>query len=264
MSRSQRWRDRREAYVPNASVIDPSAFAVDVLDERAAKAFVLQHHYSGTFPAARMSAGLFRGRELVGVAVFSVPMNNAAIPMHTGLEEAKAGADLGRLVLLDDVAGNGETWFLSRAFRLLRREKPGILAVTSYADPQPRVTAGGLVVKPGHVGMIYQGMSAAYRGRARARYEILTPDGQPVSERALSKIRGLETGHAYAVDQLVRRGAPRPGDDLTVWLNELLDIGFLRRQKHPGNHVYSFPLTRAARLAERHLPRLPYPRLEAA
>ena len=164
--RSQRWRDRREAYVPNASVIDPSAFAVDVLDERAAKAFVTQHHYSGTFPAARLSTGLFRGRQLVGVAVFSVPMNNAAIPMHTGLAIATAGADLGRLVLLDDVEGNGETWFLSRAFRLLRREKPGILAVTSYADPQ-REARSRRDDLSGHVGRLSRAGACPLR----------TPDG---------------------------------------------------------------------------------------
>lgn len=262
--RSQRWRERREAYVPNATTINPAEYAVDVIDcGRVAKPFVTRHHYSGTFPASRLSAGLFRGRQLVGVCVFSVPMNNHAVPVHTGLGDPLQGADLGRFVLLDDVPGNGETWFLSRAFSLLRREKPGVLAVVSYADPEPRRGPGGDLLKPGHVGMIYQGMSASYRGRARARFEHITPDGQPFSERAASKIRNGECGHAYAVDELVRRGAPPPaGADLRSWYDGLLERGFLSRRRHPGNHVYAFPLTRAARHAEKHLPRAPYPAQE--
>lgn len=263
--RSQRWRDRRDRYVPNASTINPAEFAVDVVEERQARAFVVQHHYSGSFPAARLSVGLFRGHSLAGVAVFSQPMNNGAAPKHAGLHHTQA-PDLGRFVLLDDVAGNGETWFLKRAFGCLRREKPGVLGVISYADPIPRVSAAGEVVKPGHVGAIYQNLGAAYRGRATARTEFLTPDGQPVSERAISKIRTLDQGHAYSTDELVRRGARRPhGDeDLRAWLADLRATGFLASRRHPGNHVYAFPLTRAAKHAGRDLPTNPYPMKDAA
>lgn len=258
---NQRWRERREAYVPSGSVINPAEFAVAALDERQAKAFVEAHHYSGTFPAARLSVGLFRGAQLAGVAVFSVPMNNAAVPLHTGLEHHRHGVDLGRFVLLDDVAGNGESWFLARALRTLRQEKAEIQAVTSYSDPLPRIGPAGEVFKPGHVGTIYQAMSAQYRGRARARFLHLMPDGQVFSERNLSKIRASDEGHAYAIDQLVARGAPRPAnDDLPAWLQQLAAVGFLTRVKHPGNHVYVFPLTRTAKIAARPLPSHPYPK----
>lgn len=267
----QRWRARREAYVPSRSRIRPGDFAVDVIEERQAKAFVVEHHYSGTFPASRLSAGLFWGRSLVGVATFSVPMNELAVPKHTGLADPLRGVELGRFVLLDDVPGNGESWFLARAFGLLRRRKPEIEAVISYADPVPRLGAAGEVIKPGHVGTIYQALSAAYRGRATARTEYLTPDGQPFSGRAASKIRAEETGHAYAVDELVRRGAPRPGvgQDLRTWYADLLASGFFVRRRHPGNHVYAFPLTRGARKAALAaeavcgLKSLPYPKAAA-
>ena len=259
-TRSQRWRDRREAYVPDASTINPANFDVAAIDDGQAKPFVVQHHYSGTFPASRLSVGLFRGCTLAGVATFSVPMNNASVKAHTGLVQPLAGCDLGRFVLLDDVAGNGETWFLARALRVLRAEKPGILAVVSCADPQPRLTAAGVLVKPGHVGQIYKAMSAPYRGRTRARFEHLLPDGRIFSERAVSKLRRLETGHAYAVDQLVAAGADRPvNDNLGAWFDSLVASGFVDRRRHPGNHIYTFPLTRAARLAARHLPTAAYP-----
>lgn len=265
VSRSQRWRDRREVYVGCQSVINPAEFTVAAIDDREAKPFVAQHHYSGTFPASRLSVGLFRSRHLAGVATFSVPMNNASVKAHTGLADPLAGCDLGRFVLLDDVAGNGETWFLARALRVLRAEKPGIEAVVSCADPQPRMTAEGALVKPGHVGQIYKAMSAPYRGRTRARFEHVLPDGRIFSERAVSKLRALESGHGYAVDQLISAGAARPANDnLGEWFDGLVTAHFIRRQRHPGNHVYAFPLTRAAKIAARGLPVAPYPVLGAA
>lgn len=267
-NRSQRWRDRRDRFIPAATVIDPEAYSVDVIDcIKTAKPFVLRHHYSRSFPASRLSIGLFRnaraGRsDLVGVATFSVPMNNAAITKHTGLGSHRSGADLGRFVLLDDVPGNGESFFLSRAFKHLRREKPEILSVISYADPMKRCSPSGHIIAPGHVGRLYAVAGALYRGRSAPRYETFTPDGQIFSERAISKIRNAETGHAYAADELIRRGAERPTSADKDWLASLLKTGFFTRRRHNGNHIYAFPLTKAAKLAGRDLPQLEYPLLD--
>jgi hypothetical protein len=269
--RSQRWRERRARFVPDATVIDPRAFAVDVIADAAARAFVTRHHYSGSFPAARLSLGLFGPGQggparLVGVATFSVPINDRSVLRRTGLADPRTGADLGRFVLLDEVAGNGETWFLARAFRLLRREKPQIQAVIAYSDPLPRVGADGSGVSPGHIGGIYRdfGRGLAYRGRAEPRLEHLSPDGRVFSARAASKIRNGERGCGYAVDELVRRGAPPPsGGDLRGWYDGLVRSGFLVPRRHPGNHVYAFALTQAARLAGRALPRQPCPEARA-
>jgi hypothetical protein len=270
VNRSQRWRDRRDRYVPAASEIDPTTLAVDVIDcMKTAKPWLEQNHYSGSFPASRLSLGLFQngkgGRPcLVGACTFSQPVNNSSVPLRTGLAEHRRAVDLGRFVLLDDVAGNGETWFLSRAMRALRREKPDVLSVISYADPLQRVTGEGVIVKPGHIGMIYAVMGASYRGRANARIDTICPDGQPFNDRKLSKIRSGEVGHAYSVDGLVSLGAPPPANaDLRDWLAGLYASGFLTRRRHPGNHVYVFEMTRAAKLAARGLPRLQYPQLDA-
>jgi hypothetical protein len=266
-SRSQRWRERRDHWVPNATEINPAEFAVDVIDDyRQAKPFVEAHHYSGSFPAARLSVGLFRGARLVGVAVYSVGMSDRAVPKHTGLDAAAQACDLGRFVLLDEVAGNGETWFARRAFSLLRQAKPEILSVISYADPLPRLGVGGQLVKPGHVGAIYQQLGAIYRGRATPRTEYLTPDGQPFSARALQKIRKLEQGYAYAIDELIRRGAPpaQPGEHPARWLQLLMAGPFFTRRRHPGNHVYVFPRTQAAKIAAKPIPSLAYPERLAA
>lgn len=271
-TRSQRWRDRRCRWVPGATEIDPRRFAVDIIDTvKQAAPFVRQHHYAASMPVTRLSVGLFRngagGRsDLVGVCVFAHPVNNASVPKSAGLSDPRSACDLGRLVLLDDTGGNAETWMLSRAFKLLRREKPEIVSVISYADPIRRTDEQGQVFMPGHVGTLYCVMGSRYTGRSSARIDLILPNGQPISSRAISKIRNDECGQRYAAEQLIAAGARtrRSSENAAHWLADLERVGFLRRQKHPGNHVYLFPLTKAARIAARTVPSLPYPVLDRA
>jgi hypothetical protein len=253
----QRWRNHRDSYRPAGEPIDPSLYGVDLLPECLAKEFVKEHHYSGTYPAAVCRVGLFRwGGELVGCAVFSQPAQNAAIPAWCGTE---AGVELGRFVLVDNVPANGETWFLRRAFKLLRQEKPHLEAVLSYSDPVRRVNAAGDIVLPGHVGTIYQAFNGRYVGRSRARTLNLTPDGQVLSGRALSKIRLGERGDAYAYEQLLKAGAPRRRsfESGRAYVKRALAEGPFTRFRHPGNHAYVWSLTRRHRIER---PALPYPK----
>lgn len=261
---TQRWRNRREAYRPAGELIDPQRYGVEVVAERDARPFVEMHHYAGSFPAARLSVGLYRAQPfqapaLVGVAVFSVPMQAAAIPAWAGVPAA-AGVELGRFVLLDDVPGNGETWFLARAFRALRAEKPGVRAVLSYSDPTPRSTADGHVVKPGHIGVIYQAFNGRYVGRSSPRTLHMDAAGRIVSGRALSKLRNGERGEAYAERELVAMGAPArmPGEAGVEYVRRALAEGPFRAVRHPGNHVYAWPLDREAERTA--VPPQPYPR----
>lgn len=246
VSLCQRWRNGRDGYRPAGEVIDVSRYAVAPVEEVTAKAFVERHHYSGSYPAARHRVGLFRKRpyhqdELVGVAVFSVPMNNAVIRAYTGLS-AEQGCELGRFVLLDDVEANGETWFLARALRSLVQAKPKVRGVVSYSDPMPRHTATGEVVLRGHVGTIYAASNAAYLGRSRPRTLLLTPSGTVLNERTLSKIRLAERGQEYAYEQLRRLGAParREGESGAAYVARVASMPGMRRVRHRGNHVYAF------------------------
>ena len=186
------------------------------------------------------------------------------MPKSAGLADPGAACDLGRFVLLDDVAGNGESFFLSRALQLLRRERPSILSVISYADPIRRIDEDGRMFLPGHVGTLYAVMGSRYVGRSSPRIDLMLPSGRPVSPRALFKIRNAEMGQRYATDALVQDGArpPRLGEAPAAWIEDLVARGFLRRRRHPGNHIYVFPLTRAARIAARRIPAMPYPLLD--
>lgn len=269
-NRSQRWRDRRSRWVPAAGEIDARRLAVDVIDtHKVAGPFVRAHHYAASIPVTRLSVGLFAdgagGRpELVGVCVFSHPVNDASVPKNAGLTNPRTACDLGRLVVLDSQGCNAESFLVARAFRLLRREKPEILSVISYADPVRRIDADGRVFMPGHVGGLYAVMAARYVGRSSLRTDLILPDGRPVSSRALSKIRNAECGQRYAIDDLLSAGARplRHGEDRGEWLADLQQSGFLRRRRHPGCHAYVFPLTRAARHAASRVPNHPYPVLD--
>lgn len=241
----QRWRRQRDTYRPAGELIDPRRYGVEVIGEAEARAFVVRHHYSRSYPAARFRVGLFRSRggaerpELVGVAVFSVPMSQRVIPKWTGQAPA-AGVELGRLVLLDDVEGNGETWFLSRAFQLLRAGLPGVRAVVSCSDPVARIAEDGTRTTPGHVGCIYQGLNGRHVGRTGRATLWIGPGCEVVSKRALSKLRHDDSGAGYAYAQLRALGAPArlPGETGKSYTARALADGPFYKFRHPGNLVY--------------------------
>lgn len=270
----KRWANRRECWRAPGEVIRPGEFGVELLREAEAKAFVVAHHYAGSMPAARLCAGLYRKTgvapaRLVGVAVFSVPIQNAAIPRYTGLSPAE-GVELGRFALLPEVAFNGETWFLRRAFRILVAEKGGpggVRAIISYADPLERRDVHGVIVKPAHAGQIYQAHNALYAGRASARTLWLSRAGQVLSPRALAKIANGEQGREYAARQLLTAGAPARahGETPADWMKRVLPL-IAHRVRHPGNHVFAFGLDLAAKrsIAQANAGGQPYPRVSAA
>jgi hypothetical protein len=251
---AQRWRAGRASYRPTGEPINTMAYEVaDLTRDTEAKAFVVRHHYSGTFPAARRRFGLMHRGSLAGVAVFSQPVRDAVVACLPGDPGEKV--ELGRFVLLDDVPSNGETWFLGRCFEVLRRD--GFAGVVSFSDPFPRVRIDGVVVMPGHVGTIYQAHNATYLGQSRPDTLRLLPDGRVLSSRALAKLRKRDRGWRYVANQLEGYGAePLLGDPKT-WLATWLPV-LTRTVRHPGNHKYAWTLQRRHR---GHLPSsLPYPK----
>jgi hypothetical protein len=247
---NQRWRERKTFFRRPDEQIRPSEYDVARLaDDRLTKPFVLQHHYAAVYVAARFRFGLFRQGKLVGVAVFSHPVNDRTL---TGVFGGRAteSVELGRFVLLDEVPANGETFFLGHCLRALK--KLGLRGVVSFSDPVPRTMACGEAVFPGHIGTIYQAANATYLGRGTTRLLHVLPDSSVLNERAISKIRTDEEGRAYAVRRLVEFGADDPAETVgwlhetyRDWLNEWLPR-LTRRLRHPGNLKYAFALDRNA------------------
>ena len=283
-NKCQRQRDGRTSFRPAGELIQTNAYEVAPIDgkgsDKIAKAFVQQHHYSGSYPAARERIGLYRvrgdmrdmaqelrglrdagdnakaarldaavPRELVGVAVFSHPASEAVLaPLPCDRLE---GVELGRFVLLDDVPGNGESWFLARSLEILKAR--GYRALLSHSDPLPRRTNAGELVLPGHVGIIYQATNAVYAGRSGSELHVLKPDGTILSPRSMTKIRRWERGAQGAVDELVEIGATPPTaadlatrDARRAWMWREI-FATCRRMPHAGNHRYLWAIDKKLR-----------------
>lgn len=253
-----RWSRRRCTWRPAGAPFDKRLYEVAPIDGDApAKAFVKRHHYSASYPSARRRFGLYGDSgALVGVAVFSHPCRDEVLKPFA----ADVAVELGRLVLLDEVPGNAESYFVARCLDLLRRE--GFEGVVSFSDPLPRAALNGRVVMPGHVGKVYQAVNAVYRGQARGESLLLLPNATVMHRRALAKIRAGDSRWRSAIGPLLAAGAAEPTDTsaagLRVWLDAELPA-LVRRVAHPGNHKYLLPLTPAARKACGDTK--PYPRL---
>lgn len=264
------WCQRWSEQLPLWQLADPGdrfaakSYEVHPIADAAAKAYVVRHHYSGTFPAASRRYGLFRAGALVGVAVYSIPAQAAVLtgPLP-GLEPYVESLELGRFVLGDAEPGNAESWFLARCHELLAAA--GVCGVVSFADPMPRRMVDGTLSMPGHVGVIYQASNAVYTGRGTKRTLLMLPSGATLNDRTMQKIRRQEQGHPYAERSLVERGAQpmRPGDDPAEWLRSALAAVGVRRVAHPGCHRYVFRLGSSSRARARvrvGLAPLPYPK----
>ncbi len=244
---TQRWRERSARMVPAAGYIRTADYDVAEISEDIAKSFVLRHHYSGSYPAARRRFGLFKGEDLVGVAVFSHPCNERTITNVFGCTRASDGLELGRFVLLDEVPGNGESWFLARCREQLRSDYVGVV---SFSDDTPRTVSGGGVIFAGHIGTIYQASNAVFLGRGTARTLRLLPDGKVLSHRCISKIRAKERGWQYSVEILRSYGAavcPEDDEGRREWLSHWVSM-LTRSIAHPGNLKYAWSFSRSVKL----------------
>jgi len=166
--------------------------------------------------------------------------------------------ELSRFVLLDDVEGNGETWFLARAFRLLRAARPELRAVLAFSDPIARRAADGRLVTPGHVGTIYQAFNGRHVGRANPATKYLSPEGRDVVKRTLDKVATGERGVRYSRAALLAAGAPAQldGEDDAAYVARAREA--FHRYRHPGNLAYVWPLARGVELR----PAVAYPKAD--
>lgn len=249
---AQRWERGHTSDAP-CDLVRPEQLAVELISESVARSFIVDHHYSRSFPSGRLCIGLFRKvglvlSQLVGVAVFSHPSNEATLPAYLPGISGTRGVELGRFVLLNREPRNTESWFIARAFELLRQTLGGVMAVLSFSDPMPRTRLDGTVFMPGHVGTIYQATNGIYLGRSSARTILIAPDGRVLHNRSLSKLLYNERGADGVAAQLLDMGCRprRSGESAQSWLGRIQAGGELRKVRHPGNHAYAWTLDRRA------------------
>ena len=242
---NQRWCDGRASYRPPTEPIRTAEYEVaEIPDDTTARAFVTDSPLFAIISRRTFSDGTLparRTRRRCGVfpSMLQCGFNKRSLTLQLFPLWSLA------VVLLDSVAGNGETWFLARSFDILRDRS--ILGVVSFSDPQLRRTAAGEVVHLGHIGTIYQAHNGVYLGRGTARTLHLLPDGRVFSDRSAQKIRAGERGWRYAASQLESFGSrpvPTNEDDRSQWRAESLAL-VTTRIRHKGNHKYAWALNRA-------------------
>lgn len=248
---TQRWDSRTPVYRPSGEPINTRLYeVVELHSDAVCREFVEKHHYSRSYPAARRRFGLYRGNVLCGIAVFSVAFHHVMAASFSALLPPdvvrQRTVELGRLVLLDEVPANGESWFVAECFARLRRE--GFEGVMSMSDPCPRRNGEGIIVFPGHIGTVYQSLNAAYTGRSRQSLIRLLPDGTVLHSRTLQKILTHCQGWRYSAELLVQHGAPEVSEawsraELTEWAIEWVPR-VTTRMMHGGNHRYVWLLHR--------------------
>lgn len=240
----QRWNNREHSWRHTSEGgFDPERYAVEPIDRLTAQAFVLANHYSQSYPSCKFRLGLFDDTAtLVGTLIYSTPTNNAVLTnVFPELEPNSESIELGRLVLIDEVPANAESWFVARCAEYAAAR--GMRGVVSFADPVPRIL-DGRVIMPGHIGTIYQASNAIYLGRSSPETADLLPTGQVFNNKAKSKIRKQERGHGYAERELIALGAKpmRAGERPHAWLaRALADVGSVK-VRHRGKHRYGFAI----------------------
>jgi len=120
---------------------------VQQISGQQANAVVIKHHYLHRKAPISFAFGLYKGPKLMGVVSFGTPpsrhLQMSACPTNPALV-----LELNRLWVDDLLPRNTESWFVSRALKLM---PPRI--IVSYADP-----------KFGHFGYIYRALNFYYAG----------------------------------------------------------------------------------------------------
>ena len=130
-------------------------YQVKVISCKEGKEYLIKHHYThGCHNAPSPCIGLFDGVDLIGVCAFACPCSENVRASVFGAEFKDSVTELHRLHILDITPKNTESWFISRALKLLKNVKPKIKAVISFSD-----------TTVGHEGTIYKATNAYRLGQ---------------------------------------------------------------------------------------------------
>lgn len=139
---------------------------IAALDSRTARDLMFARHYLHRRPPVSFAFGLYVGGHLMGAVTFGTPASRH-LQMGACPSDPSLVVELNRLWLDDALPRNSESWFVSRALKMLPP-----LIVVSYADPLH-----------GHFGYVYRALNFHYAGwtdmeRKTPRFDYLPADPQ--------------------------------------------------------------------------------------
>jgi hypothetical protein len=129
----------------------------------------IRRHYLGKRPAIVMLALMLRLDGMpVGCIIYSAP------PREADRRYGGITWELARLFLVDEMPRNSESWLISQSIRHIRRNRPDVAHLLSYADPSA-----------GHAGVIYK--AANWRFDGMTDQERKTPRCDYIDQRTGKK-----------------------------------------------------------------------------
>ncbi len=156
-------------------------FSVQLLDREIANAIVVANHYSRKFYAAStVHLGVFLGRDLAGVLQYGFAMNPASADSVVEGTKADEYLELNRMWLADTAPRNSESRALAFSIRLLKRLKPKVKWIQSFADE-----------RCGLFGTVYQAAGFTFHGEHLGRFWEL--DGEFYHDSILTNSKTADT-----------------------------------------------------------------------
>lgn len=134
-----------------------AAFYVRTIDRQIANGIIIANHYSKrVYRASTLHLGVFIGGELLGVLQYGYAMNPASAGSVVAGTAMSEYLELNRMWLDDRAPRNSESQALARSIRLIRRVRPAVKWIQSFADE-----------RCGLFGTVYQAAGFTYHGEHR-------------------------------------------------------------------------------------------------
>ena len=163
-------------------------YTVRRIDCLPAKEYIIKNHYShGCHNRPSPCYGLYDGDSLIGVLMFATPCSERVRSSVFGEHYKNTVTELHRLHILDVTPKNTESWFISKCLKLLKKDKPQIKAVLSFAD-----------TTEGHSGVIYRATNAYFLGATGKSTFFLDTEGRLRHPR--------QCGHNVSVEEGCKMG----------------------------------------------------------
>jgi adenine modification enzyme len=131
-----------------------TAFSVDLIDRERANRIIMANHYSRRiYAASTVHLGVHIAGEMVGVLQYGFAMNPASADSVVAGTLMSEYLELNRMWLDDRAPRNSESKALAYSIRLIRRHKPQVKWIQSFADE-----------RCGLFGTVYQAAGFTYHG----------------------------------------------------------------------------------------------------
>ena len=146
---------------------DSTKVKIREIEKNLAENMIIKYHYSHKWSLCQVAYGVFhvsdtdssfldtKEEKLIGCMVFGQPVGRSAAESISDLIKIDECFELTRLFIKDGYGKNIESYCISQAFKLLKRDFPYIKAIISYADGEQ-----------GHKGIIYQATGFSYQGNS--------------------------------------------------------------------------------------------------